>query len=324
MPRLNYIPALNIFKFTVTPANANYAFTLGTQGIAGKNIVIHWGDGTSTDVPFTGYENPYAIYSAKTYSTAGTYNGWISGDLESTQLIWTNSDKVTLNISELPINLKSITTTSPSVYGELGKLPPALEYIYFAANSTNITGDLSELPSTLKKISLHMVFSVTGNTDDLPSGLTELIINNNSHIVSNISTLPGSLYFLLLNNLSAGVTGSINSLPSTLGVLNLQNIVSSITGDIGSITARLTYMHLHSLLSINYTSYFNLTNMTSINIVSCNLSQAEVDLILSDAVATNKNSKTLYINGTTNASPSNAGYINRSTLLSRSWTVFTN
>lgn len=195
-----------------------------------------------------------------------------------------------------------------------------------------VSGDISGLVLPTNLVYLHFYnTSVSGDISGLawPNNLQEIKIYNTS-VFGDVSGYiwPNSL--LIINFASTSVSGDISGYiwPNSIEDVNFYN--TSISGDV-SVLAWPNNLETISFVStlIDYDSstggFEDVTdNLTKIDFDDCNLTEGQVDNVLTDLVTSGitdgVSPKTLDIGGN-NAAPSNAGTANIATLISRGWTV---
>jgi len=235
----------NTINYKIDDGTSNYYFQVA--GVAGKKFKVDWGDGTTSEITFTGITTNQRI--AKTYASAGTYSVEITGWKYVTQLTWKGWNAGAFSLQSLP---------------------SGLTYLYLYNLGTNFTGSINSLPSGLTFLSLSVIgTNLTGSISNLPAGLTYLYLYNlGTNLTGSISNLPAGLTYLYLRDLGTNFTGSIGSLNA-----NITTMYMSTSGSNFDLTTSL--------------KAFNSANITITPQTGEGYTTAEIDafLIAYDAVA---------------------------------------
>jgi hypothetical protein len=148
---------------TIVAATANYVIDNGgaayfrVAGIAGKPFKVDWGDGTISQITFTGATTDQRI--TKTYVNAGTYNAKIYGWNDVTRITWNSWNAGNFNINNLPAGLTylNLYTLGTNLIGSLDYLPAGLTYLAFYNLGTNLIGSIDNLPAGLTSLTFYNI-----------------------------------------------------------------------------------------------------------------------------------------------------------------------
>jgi len=212
-----------------------------------KTVTLHWGDGTSEEVVG---QDAVEISKTSSYSGAGSYKFWISGD--DTDITYIRLDNDIDNSCDMSkwSALTSLTDLIiPGIITLSGAPPPSLTYLYLHGDSINWTysGALPTGLTYLRLIGSSINWTYSGA---LPTGLTYLYLYGGSINWTYSGALPTGLTYLYLNGGSINWTYS-GALPTGLTYLRL--IGSSINWTYsGALPTGLTYLYLNGG-SINWT-----------------------------------------------------------------------
>ena len=142
-----------------------------------KTVTLHWGDGTSEEVVG---QDAVEISKTSSYSGAGSYKFWISGD--DTDITYIKLDNDIDNSCDMSkwSALTSLTDLIiPGIITLSGAPPPSLTYLYLHGDSINWTysGALPTGLTYLRLIGSSINWTYSGA---LPTGLTYLYLNGGS------------------------------------------------------------------------------------------------------------------------------------------------
>jgi len=234
-----------------------------------STIKIYWGDGTSEDV--VGQDGT-EITKTSSYSGAGEYEFWISGDDTDITYIKLDNDIDTIcNMSKwfaltslthlfiegtmtlsgaLPTGLTTLYLYGNSInWTYNGALPTGLTYLYLIGAGINWTYN-GALPTSLTYLYLNSNSINWTYNGALPTGITYLYLNSNSINWTYNGALPTGITYLRL--IGAGINWTYNgALPTGLTSLYLYGNSINWTYN-GALPTGLTYLYLYSN-GINWT-----------------------------------------------------------------------
>jgi len=169
-----------------------------------KTVTLHWGDGTSEEVVG---QDAVEISKTSSYSGAGSYKFWISGD--DTDITYIKLDNDIDNSCDMSkwSALTSLTDLIiPGIITLSGAPPPSLTYLYLSSDSINWTysGALPTGLTYLRLIGSSINWTYSGA---LPTGLTYLYLYGGSINWTYSGALPTGLTYLYLNGGSINWTG---------------------------------------------------------------------------------------------------------------------
>jgi len=188
-----------------------------------NTVTLHWGDGTSEEV--TGQDGTI-VTKTSSYSVAGTYRFWLSGDVEEITYIDVNSQTfVSGDVSKWTkiTSLTYIKAYTTGLYGNIenyNSLP--LTYINFN-NCINITGELSNL-STLSNcgyfgfskcnVSFENVSAFTNDGDQMALQDNNFTSQEADNIIASLKTCTDCI--ININGANAHRTAASNDDLNTL------------------------------------------------------------------------------------------------------------
>jgi len=229
-----------------------------------STIKIYWGDGTSEDV--VGQDGT-EITKTSSYSGAGEYEFWISGD--DTDITYIKLDNDIDNSCDMTKWSALTSLTDLIIRGTMtlsGVLPTGLTYLYLYGDSINWTYN-GALPTGLTNLYLYGDSINWTYNGALPTGITYLYLNGDGINWTYNGALPTGLTNLYLR--SSNINWTYNgALPTGLTYLYLIRDNINWTYN-GALPTGLTYLYLNGS-SINWTgldigdtgniTYFYLTN----------------------------------------------------------------
>jgi len=303
-----------VLPSTLTYLTAHYTSISGS--VAGwtlpAGLTTLYLNNTSISGSVGGWTLPAAMQKLYLQNTSieGDLTAWVipSGMIELN--LTTSNVEGDITDWVLPNTITTFTINGTNLTGDVGQwanIPPAA--VTFNLSSSEVYGDINHwtLPSTLIYISV----SGTGVEVDvsdwvIPSAMTIMSISapGVEGDISGFVLGTAQWYFTSYNN---GTYGDISgwTLPSVLKTLYVHGTGVDYDSSSGAFTG------LTSALE-------------KIDLDDCALTQAQVDNVLADCVASGvTGGKVLDLAGT-NAAPSAGGLANKATLVSRGWTVNTN
>ena len=182
--------------------------------------------------------------------------------------------------------------------------------------------------TTLQRLSFHSN-NLSGSIPDLSANtaMTSFSCYTNQ-LTGSIPSLSANTALITFSCRENQLTGSIPSLSANTAMTVFSCYSNQLTGSIPSLSANtaMTVFYCYSNQLTGYAGGGVSITLGDFRAENNLLTQAAVDLILSDFVAANKTTGTriLNIGGTGNAAPSAAGLLDKATLVSRGWTVTTN
>ena len=304
---------------TVTP---RFDFTSGT-------VKVYVEEGYVKDLT-SGVEDSIAL-------AVGEKLEYVCSNWDAITRIDINSDKVSGDISGwvLPATLVTFYVYNTGVSGDISGWVLPATLVNFYVNSTSVSGDISGwvLPATLVTFYVNST-SVSGDISGwvLPATLVNFYVSTTG-VSGDISgwVLPAGLVDFRV--FTTGVSGDISGWVLPAGLVDFYVYTTGLSGDIsGWVWTALIYrLYIYGTL-IDYDfaagAFTGVTNaLQKIDFDNCALTQAQVDNVLVDLVASGitsvPNPKALDLAGT-NAAPSAAGLLDKATLIARGWVVVTN
>ena len=269
--------------------------------------------------------------------TAGQSIEYCASEWDSITRIDIDGDNVIGDISGwvLPATLVTFYVNSTSVSGDISGWVLPATLMYFRLYTTSVSGDISGwvLPATLVTFYVNST-SVSGDISGwvLPATLVNFYVSTTG-VSGDISgwVLPAGLVDFRV--FTTGVSGDISGWVLPAGLVDFYVYTTGLSGDIsGWVWTALIYrLYIYGTL-IDYDfaagAFTGVTNaLQKIDFDNCALTQAQVDNVLVDLVASGitsvPNPKALDLAGT-NAAPSAAGLLDKATLIARGWVVVTN
>lgn len=196
-----------------TPTTDNYAFSFIIKGAIGTNLIVDWGDGSSTTINFTGADQTIN----KTYLAQVSYNINFIGDTTVvTKLICSNKSltgKLPLNLATIFPNIDNFNVSTNKIGGIIPDLSTWVNITDFSLQNNRFEGGL---------------FNINNWTQ-----LTNFNIGNNPTMNWQCPDFSACTNLLVFG---ASASGLFGELPSFGNCINLTNFnISSNSGLNGSL-----------------------------------------------------------------------------------------
>jgi len=188
----------------LTIAYTDTQFDFKFKAPSTSTITINWGDGTSEDVVG---QDAVEISKTSSYSGAGSYKFWISGD--DTDITYIKLDNDIDNSCDMSKWSALTSLTDLIIEGTMtlsGALPTGLTYLYLYSSSINWTYN-GALPTGLTYLRLYSNGINWTYNGALPTGLTTLYLNGDNINWTYNGALPTGLTSLYLNGNNIDWTG---------------------------------------------------------------------------------------------------------------------
>jgi hypothetical protein len=278
------------------------------------------------------------ISSINTFNHTGSngLNVFTSSFLPNlTSLNIINEDLTTFpNLTTLPNIVSTDFNTNANLGPKFSYLTSSQYLQRFIFNNNNLTGSISnvitKLPTgSIQTIDIHNN-SLTGSIPFLSSSFAlQTFIAYSNSLSGSISGFDKSYNLQYFDVHSNALTGSIPNLTDCTGLTYFDVNTNSLNGSIPSLQypQQLAYFICNNNSLTGYTTISTGTlspYLLYFNAQSNSLSQIAVDNILYDLDTAGSYNGTVILNGTGNNTPSAAGLISTSSLVSKGWTVNVN